>query len=173
MIKDVNGNKCDDNSPFLKYKGIYKFFLKRDKLKELINKSKLEEKQKDYLIESLNEKNYEIEDNDFYCVYVGQTKQSFKTRVLGNHIEGKRKSTLRKSLKVFGFDDNSLNDFFEKNDSEYLFKLEEIKSKDSIDFKELLEINNDKFHLLNLRDNGYYFKNDYFIKLLLKILELR
>ena len=97
-----------------------------------------------------------------------------KSCLYHNHILGKGKSTLRKSLKVTlnykSYDDI---DIFFNNENNYLFILKEASTISKIDLEELEEINNDKFKILNINDNKHYLKNKDNIKALLRLKSLR
>ena len=175
MIKDKNGNKIDLKGSSIREKGIYKFYVKKDRFEEMLVKLGL----------TFSDLNGEIEkcefDDEFYCVYVGQTKakDGFYSRVYHSHILGKKKSkkersTLRKSLRaIFNFNDNDLNSFLNENSEESLFVLIDEPDESKIDFNELNAINNNGFKILNINDNGYYFKFKEYINALLKLKNLR
>ena len=171
MIKDENNNVIDLKNELIKKKGIYKFYVKRNDLETMLNNLNLNNLKIDEEIEKCEF------DNDFYCVYVGQTKaenNGFRSRVYNNHILGKGKSTLRTSLKAAlnykSYDDI---DIFFNSENNYLFILKEVSTISKIDLEELEEINNDKFKILNIIDNKHYLKNKDNIKALLRLKSLR
>ena len=93
-------------------KGIYKFYVKRNDLETMLNNLKLNNLK---IYEDIEKCEF---DNDFYCVYVGQTQSDsngFKNRVYYSHILGRKKSKgneskLRISLKAdLNYDENELN----------------------------------------------------------------
>lgn len=165
----------DEGDKFLSKKGIYKFYIKEDRLKELINNSDLESNLKKYLLKDFKifdkSETLSMDDIKYYCIYVGKADKRFRTRVINHHIRNTWKSTLRTSLKAFNYDDDKLKVLFNDINSEnFIFELKNVDNE--IEVEEFKEINN-KFHLLNLRDNGYYFKKTDLIKILLNIRELR
>ena len=170
MIKDENNNVIDLKNKLIKKKGIYKFYVREETLKKLLENLELNK------IEDINKNIEKYKNEDFYCVYVGQTKaenNGFRSRVYNNHILGKGKSTLRKSLKAAlnykSYDDI---DIFFNNENNYLFILKEVSTISKIDLEELEEINNDKFKILNINDNKHYLDKDK-LKSLLKLKSLR
>lgn len=172
MIKNKNYKEIKLNDDLMSKKGIYKFYVRKDELDKIINTLKLTDLDIDKDIEK-----YE----DFYCIYVGQTQSDsngFKSRVYYSHILGRKnskgnESTLRISLKaVLNYDDNELNTLLDNENFNSIFILFD-ELDDVIDQKELEEINNEKFKILNIDDNKHYLKNKDNIKALLRLKRLR
>lgn len=127
--KDLRKNKaCVTAEP-----GIYKWWAKKPELKIILDKLKL--KWNDLV------KGFE-EENGWFCIYVGQAT-SLESRLVKNHIMGKRKSTLRRSIDAIIKDPNkqdnkeikeSINSFIDKLEVEYksfaLEKLDEMEKKE-------------------------------------------
>lgn len=176
ILAYTSENLIYEDNNFLSKKGIYKFYIKEDRLKELINNSDLESNLKKYLLKDFKifnkSETLSMDDIKYYCIYVGKADKGFRTRVINHHIRNEWKSTLRASLKALNYDDDKLKALFNDiNSDNFIFTLEETNNE--IEVKEFKEINNKTFHLLNLRDNGYYFKNKKLIKTLLNIRDLR
>ncbi len=129
--------------------GIYKWWATKKALKEILKALELE-KENDVLsgIERKVEK-------DLYCIYVWQAK-SLDTRLKGNHVNGKGKSTFRKSVeavvkKIYGEQDleKRTNDFIDGLEIEY-----RLVEHDKLDSEETKEIGGTYLRIFNQQHNG-------------------
>ena len=98
--------------------GIYKWWAEKSELKIILDVLGIPLKDVEGGIERK-------EGTNLYCIYVGQAN-SLEDRLKGNHVNGRKKSTLRKSIgsvlfKKYGSKDidKKINDFIDKLKIEY------------------------------------------------------
>ena len=92
---------------------------------------------------------------DVYCIYVGQA-DSLDARLKGNHVNGRGKSTFRKSVeavmqKIYGGRnlEERTNAFIDGLEIEY-----RLVTKDKLDSEEVKEIGEKYLRLFNQQHNG-------------------
>ena len=128
--------------------GIYKWWASRKCLKTILDALQLNMKD----VENSIEKKENI---GLYCIYVGQA-DSLEVRLKGNHVNGRGKSTFRKSVeavvkKIYG------NQDVEKNTNSFIDKLKieyRLVPKEKLDDTEIKEIGDKYLRLFNQQHNG-------------------
>lgn len=144
-----------DEEFFKKYKGIYKFYVNKCFLDDIIDKLSLERLDLRF-IETLI-----FEDEIYYCVYVGECKDNscFDDRVNGNHINGGIEgSTLRKTLSgVLDLNKDDLTKLLSNKDEDKrcFFVILPVENQDKISKFEKIIINS-SIHILNIQENNFY-----------------
>lgn len=128
--------------------GIYKWWVPKKSLKIILDTLQLNMKDVENGIEKK-------EGQDLYCIYVGQA-DSLDVRLKGNHVNGRGKSTFRKSVeavvkKVHGNQDveKITNSFIDKLKIEY-----RLVPKEKLDDTEIKEIGNKYLRLFNQQHNS-------------------
>lgn len=127
--------------------GIYKWWAEKSELKSILDVFGIQLKDVENEIE---------QKGGLYCIYVGQAK-SLEDRLKGNHVNGRQKSTLRKSVgaifaKKYGTKsiENKLNDFIDKLKIEY-----RLVSVEKLDDEERKEIGHKFLRILNGQHNAH------------------
>ena len=127
--------------------GIYKWWTSKKQFCQILNALGIKLKDEELKL-------VENKDN-WFCIYVGQA-DSLKKRLQDNHVNGRRKSTLRTSigaiiLKEYGPTDidNKVNTFINTLKIEYKFV-----KKDELNDAEKKEIGSDYLRILNGQHNG-------------------
>lgn len=133
--------------------GIYKWWAEKAELKIII----------DMLCVPLKDIESGIEQNNgLYCIYVGQAN-SLEDRLKGNHVNGRNKSTLRKSigavlLKKYEPKDieKKINEFVDKLNVKY-----KLVSQDKLDDAEKNEIGPQYLRVFNSKHNKHSLRTKY------------
>ena len=134
--------------------GIYKWWAEKSELKTIL----------DVLGIPLKDSESEIERNKegLYCIYVGKA-DSLEDRLKGNHVNGREKSTLRKSigsvlLKKYGPKDieKKINGFIDKLKIEY-----KLVAQDKLNDEEKNEIKKPYLRVFNGTHNKHPLRTEY------------
>ena len=127
--------------------GVYKWWAPKKQFNQILKT--LEIRLKDEELKWVENK------DDLFCIYVGQA-ESLKDRLLGNHINGRRKSTLRTSIGAIILKekgptdiDKNVNVFIDSLKIEYKFV-----KQDELNVIEKNEIGRDYLRILNGQHNG-------------------
>ncbi len=155
-IYDNSGKDITNNANALKEIGIYKFYVKKEVLDEILNVLKIKN------CKNIEKYPYSKNGEEYFCIYVGQTKseKGFSQRVIKENVNGSiNVSTLKKSLKaILDSSGSNLNvkDIFDKKS---IFVVTPISDAKILNQEKRNEINKDNcFRPLNIKNN--YYKDD-------------
>lgn len=144
--------------------GIYKWWAKKTDLDTILDALEIKF--------NSDELKYIENENEWYCIYVGQAK-SLENRIQDTHVNGRNKSTLRKSIgailrKKHGNQDleEEINNFIDK----LAIKYRQVNSA-NLDQEEAKEIGHDFLRIFNSQHNPNKLRSIY--KITTKLSELR